>query len=1403
MAYRDAVLADAPKVYLELENNTTNTGSAGAMTGAPGSYVAGKVGQAGSFTGTQNLSNTGKATDTFGSPTASTIEAWIKTTSTASTIWIAHIGTSDTYATRLRTYTGGVLIGEVGGGYAIGKTVINDGVWHHVALVRDGRNIIIYVDGVQDAIADYGASGSLSGNFYVGSNNAGSYKFVGQMDEVANYSVALSATRIKAHFDAAAPVVVVNAGYTAEVLGGTGLAVDPVASITRSASISAAALSGSAAIPSASANTNVRRVSVTEDTHANPSSSGTNYGASATLSAIMYFKFPSISLAAGENVANVKLRLVPTTTAAPTTAYVERVTSTWDEMTLTGLNQPSYVRVNTLSNVGITSDVPLEIDVTSVYNSVNYGVLIHFAVQSGRTFYSSENTATAYRPVMVYTIVADTNIAIPAASMGGSALAVSPGIAIGDGYEATPFTATAVSPSPAVTAVKHNSVAVDALPADATMPGGAYASPVAVVADAMTADGAINNAALTLTKGVLHKATSMASTSKVVRPTSVNDQPVIETEGDDRYFARVMALNPIAYFRMRENNGATAVANRVTSTHTPRLIAHNVRFGQFNAPENRASAYLDGTAYFEQEEIYGASAPANAEEFMQATAGGQAPRTIEFSFRTSKRDQFLMAGADTPVGTTGVAGTPRNPTEITMVNGRLSARNYVNGVPRTLFTAFTDLADGQWHSVVIQTIPSGAGGPGVTGIEIWVDGRFEIRRYREDLGFRIPDFIGARPSAVEGWNVGILPMSQYFVGDFSEVAIYANHDITDWDIANNYYAFMGYQPIHAHAMEARGVATQSTGRGNQKRALLLYWNTSREGQAFSSEHPSTAVEFSPLGASNHLFDAERLGYDPQPFNHGPYKVFPKSVVTAGPGRAYYDERTDERRMINLETDVNLNEYDVIFFNDWPDEGHEFDAFRGYFRDFQTQYEGLLNSIRAANDRGVSLHVGHYRLAIDLGIIDRAEWCPSLPDRGIGQFYDYGTAVKFPWNIAGFNMASNTWPPPGGETPNMSVDYLRTKAQYYGDTHTNNRYRVRAVVPGLTDIESHMIQEAAYTTSSLSMDWVDVLYSYKYLHRPNGLQIGDEYIYEGTDLGRLAFRDEQFILRHFYRYYGAWATPPNAVKAGTVVTTFGATEWVGEREVPNPYANYATTIILQPGDNLKGKPVGGKIFVNFTEKATSGPERNYIQEVPATSPETPAQRSWEYSFTRLSRFTQNLSGQGGGTLVDRNGNIISIDLSAGGSTDQSAGLAMTIYRQLYPLRVQPRWEMYARGLVWLAETEDVQPGSNTVRVSAATAQGQASQPQVVAQRDTTVSAQSMNSVGQMLRVEEDTTGEVTVAVLPMTAGGTISGYGKSVMAQAMTANAELVDNLTLVRAETEMVVLYLHGTDVTLFLREEG
>lgn len=145
--------------------------------------------------------------------TARTVEAWIKTTvnSNPSTGAAQHVivdwGTTATGGRfTLNIMWGNTLRIEVGGSGINGKTVLNDGDWHHVAASYDPSatyKFCLYVDGALDTSANNTTTvNTTSGNtLIIGKRVDNINYFEGEIDEVRVWNHVRTASQIADLFD--------------------------------------------------------------------------------------------------------------------------------------------------------------------------------------------------------------------------------------------------------------------------------------------------------------------------------------------------------------------------------------------------------------------------------------------------------------------------------------------------------------------------------------------------------------------------------------------------------------------------------------------------------------------------------------------------------------------------------------------------------------------------------------------------------------------------------------------------------------------------------------------------------------------------------------------------------------------------------------------------------------------------------------------------------------------------------------------------------------------------------------------------------------------------------------------------------------------------------------------------
>jgi hypothetical protein len=212
-----ATTPQPPASWWKLDNNASDSagGNSGTTRGNP-TYIAGNSGRAIDLDGDDCVD--------FGNPPSLdfstgdwTISAWIKTTQSGTgdenkgSIYAKGGDQTDgiRYTLGIGEVTSGLITlttdDNVTKAQATGSTAVNDDLWHHVAGIRNGTQLLVYVDGALDGTgtvpAGYDLSGTTQHNAYVGAitdnRDATLFKyFTGSIDDVQIYDYALSDTDI-------------------------------------------------------------------------------------------------------------------------------------------------------------------------------------------------------------------------------------------------------------------------------------------------------------------------------------------------------------------------------------------------------------------------------------------------------------------------------------------------------------------------------------------------------------------------------------------------------------------------------------------------------------------------------------------------------------------------------------------------------------------------------------------------------------------------------------------------------------------------------------------------------------------------------------------------------------------------------------------------------------------------------------------------------------------------------------------------------------------------------------------------------------------------------------------------------------------------------------------------------
>lgn len=220
-AYTQAVRADGATHHWKLnDSGPTFLDSSGF---ADGTAASSTFGASGALTGDSAVSSSGGSNPKLYSrtseahPTAATVEAWVKTTSSQGGRVVGFgnsmNGTSAAATNDLVLYltsNGRASFGVNNGAWrAVTSTrTVNDGQWHHLAATADSSGLSLFVDGRRVArdqspvtMASFPGYWRLLADQTSGLPSApGSQALNGAIDEVAVYPTALDQTKVKSHY---------------------------------------------------------------------------------------------------------------------------------------------------------------------------------------------------------------------------------------------------------------------------------------------------------------------------------------------------------------------------------------------------------------------------------------------------------------------------------------------------------------------------------------------------------------------------------------------------------------------------------------------------------------------------------------------------------------------------------------------------------------------------------------------------------------------------------------------------------------------------------------------------------------------------------------------------------------------------------------------------------------------------------------------------------------------------------------------------------------------------------------------------------------------------------------------------------------------------------------------------
>lgn len=306
---------------------------------------------------------------------------------------------------------------------------------------------------------------------------------------------------------------------------------------------------------------------------------------------------------------------------------------------------------------------------------------------------------------------------------------------------------------------------------------------------------------------------------------------------------------------------------------------------------------------------------------------------------------------------------------------------------------------------------------------------------------------------------------------------------------------------------------------------------------------------------------------------------------------YWRDDEFEARFIDINNDVDIDKYDVIAFMNYPESSDDI-ALQIADYDSQyvsTKYKEFIQTLKDAVIAGKSLMINSPRLAYDFGMISGYETVDQQID-----LLDIDAATNNPFEI---NQDSSN----------------------YFNNNRINRYRTVSVVAGLNDIETYQLTDFINYIPDAS--WKNDEYHAKYVLKESGHEIGDEFIIPSFPLRKVQAAEEfESYAPNQIRATKLVIIPSDKVSNGEVVTRMSASV---NGSLANPYVNYATTIVLQPGATVDGQLITGKVFFNCIEDALTMARPDYntgiIQDVLLSDIDEDTETiEWQYSTSRLDR-----------------------------------------------------------------------------------------------------------------------------------------------------------------------------------------
>jgi hypothetical protein len=822
--------------------------------------------------------------------------------------------------------------------------------------------------------------------------------------------------------------------------------------------------------------------------------------------------------------------------------------------------------------------------------------------------------------------------------------------------------------------------------------------------------------------------------------------------------------------------------------------------------------------------------------------------TIEFSIRTTQTDGgVVFNAAGNGIGDTGLPiGTG---CKVTIEGGQLVMHE---GSYSTKVRKF--IADGQWHHIVIG-IPDTGVNSNTMGLGtphyVAIDGHTTLARFGSfasfghlsgeswlplafmaDGGIQTINFATGAPTAVTA--------SSYLAGDLSEVIVRLNEYIHPEDVSIIYYEWSDATVIVPPPMELTVSAVDPfKAKGNTKKILAIYglpWDMVQGKPLFTYISSLSGLVIDNV---SHWAHAKTLPTTtgglvdypkPLPYLLDDYLVVPVSIVgdsifdgtspssadgvlnsdaTTMDGR-FVDDETGLYRFINLQNDLAANvvdEYDVITVVNYPWE-NQFDPNSGNPNVTLIPEQGgefINNTLwRAARDNfrdsllqaaydGANLWIGEYEMAYHLGFI---------------QGYDIHDPAHFGFNFAGnkagweldrANHVHTVDDDPIGPYPftGMSLSNPPQNLGYQAYPQANWYRRIVNLIPGLTDIPCNEIGD--YVEGWNANDFIPhtSFVAYNIVRRPSGLQLGDRVMMSAV------FRQSKYygetgggfgIAGNPKSHVNIVSAHPDGI-AGTIVAREQDTYYgVDGVVIENPYKDNVTTIAAEIGTVVRGRPIGGRAFIELmdTNVGRGSLPQDADKSYTNGSPTGVIKNFWDFD-TRRSLEAKVTITQSKFLFNPSTGNL----------EQQTTSWSYITFGGASPLIGNPAISMQSRGINWLGQKPELEPGD--ARAFASAIEVGLSMPNPALDNTAAPTIEVLGTMRLDLEMEEPAnfaSGNKTVRVLPAGMNLEMRGLGSNNAVPPITLSLA-TPNPTL-NVAADLVTVYLdEDRNITVFLKEDN